>query len=51
LDLVKPEIFISSAHTKFDATGKLTDEATLKIMQEQMVAFQDWIVRMKRAYP
>jgi chromate reductase len=50
-DLVKPEIFINNAHTKFDATGKLTDEATLKIMQEQMVAFQDWIVRMKRAYP
>ena len=51
LDLVKPEIFINNAHTKFDAAGKLTDEATLKIMQEQMVAFQDWIVRMKRAYP
>jgi len=29
----------------------LTDEPTLKILQEQMVAFQDWIVRMKRAYP
>ena len=51
LDLVKPEIFINNANTKFDATGKLTDEATLKIMKEQMVAFQDWIVRMKRAYP
>jgi chromate reductase len=51
LALAKPEIFINNAHTKFDATGKLTDEATLKIMQEQMVAFQDWIVRMKRAYP
>jgi chromate reductase len=27
LVLVKPEIFINAAHTKFDAEGKLTDEA------------------------
>ena len=34
-----------------DADGILIDAATLKILQEQMTAFQDWIVRMKRAYP
>ena len=51
LALAKPEIFINNAHTKFDAEGILIDAATLKILQEQMIAFQDWIVRMKRAYP
>jgi chromate reductase len=47
--LAKPEIFIGMAQTKF-ADGRLTDEPTRKIMTEQMVAFQDWIVRMKRAF-
>lgn len=50
LAMGKPEVFINDAHLKFDAAGQLKDEPTLKIMREQMLAFQDWIVRMKRAY-
>lgn len=48
--LAKPEIFIGMAQSKFGPDGKLTDEPTRKIMTEQMVAFQDWIARMKRAF-
>jgi len=47
--LRKPEIFIGMAHNKFDAEGRLLDEPTRKIMTEQMVAFRDWIGRVKRS--
>jgi len=47
--LGKPEVFIGMAQNKF-VDGKLTDEPTRKFMTDQMVAFQDWIVRMQRAF-
>jgi len=47
--LVKPEVFIGMAANKF-ADGKLTDETTRKFLTDQMVAFEDWIRRIKRAY-
>ena len=47
--LAKPEVFIGMAAGKF-ADGKLTDETTRKFLTDQMVAFQDWVVRMKRAF-
>ena len=46
LVLTRPEVFINIAHTKFDATGKLTDEATRKVVTGQMLAFERWITRM-----
>ena len=46
--LQKPEVFIGLAQNKFDANGKLTDEATRKVMGDFMLAFQDWIPRVKR---
>lgn len=46
LVLVKPEVFINMAHTKFDAEGALTDEATRKMLADQMVALQRWIGRV-----
>jgi chromate reductase len=49
LVLVKPEVFINAAHTKFDAEGKLTDEPTRKILADQMVALQRWIGRVALA--
>jgi chromate reductase len=48
--LKKPEIFIGMAAGKFSPEGKLTDEATRKIMSDQMTAFADWIGRVKRAF-
>lgn len=41
--LTKPEVFIGACHTRFNEQGQLTDEATRKIIAEQMVAFRDWI--------
>jgi chromate reductase len=45
--LVRPEVFIGAAGTKFDAEGKLVDEGTSKVVSDQMVAFQGWIERLK----
>jgi len=47
LVLTKPEVFISLAHTRFDADGALKDEATRKIIGDQMLAFQRWIQRVR----
>jgi len=48
--LARPEVFIGNAASKF-TDGKLTDETTLKFLTDQMLAFEDWIRRMKRAFP
>jgi len=47
--LARPEVFIGMAASKF-TDGKLTDETTRKFLTDQMVAFEDWIKRMKRAF-
>jgi len=47
--LVKPEVFIGNSAIKF-TDGKLTDETTRKFLTDQMIAFEDWIKRMKRAF-
>jgi chromate reductase, NAD(P)H dehydrogenase (quinone) len=45
--LPRPEVFIGSAASKFDAQGKLIDEATRKFLSDLLAGFKDWIVRMK----
>jgi chromate reductase len=45
--LPRPEVFIGAAQTKFDASGKLTDEATRKFLAELLVGFKAWIERMQ----
>ena len=47
--LVKPEVFIGNSASKF-TDGRLTDETTRKFLTDQMIAFEDWIKRMKRAF-
>lgn len=42
----KPEIFIGNSGTRFQ-DGKLVDEATIKLLQAQMLAFRDWMVRWR----
>jgi len=49
--LARPEVFIGMAASKFGPDGKLTDETTRKFLTDQMIAFEDWIKRMKRAFP
>jgi len=39
----RPEIFVSTAHEKFNAQGNLTDEATLKRLGKWLKAFADWV--------
>jgi chromate reductase, NAD(P)H dehydrogenase (quinone) len=45
--LPRPEVFIGLANTKFDASGKLTDETTRKFLTDLLAGFKDWIVRMQ----
>jgi chromate reductase, NAD(P)H dehydrogenase (quinone) len=45
--LPRPEVFIGSAASKFDAQGKITDEATRKFLADLMVGFKAWIERMQ----
>jgi len=45
--LAKPEVFIGMAASKF-TDGRLTDETTRKFLTDEMVAFEDWIRRVKR---
>jgi chromate reductase, NAD(P)H dehydrogenase (quinone) len=47
LVLGMPEVFIGRAKEKFDAEGRLTDEATRKVLAEQMVVFREWILRLR----
>lgn len=46
--LVRPEVFIGLEASKFDAAGNLTDETTRKFMTDQMLAFREWITRVKK---
>jgi len=44
----KPEVFVGLAHTKFLADGTCADEPTRAIVTEQMAAFRDWILGVRR---
>ena len=44
--LLKPEVYINLAGSKFDAEGNLTDAATRKVLTAQMAAFAGWIARV-----
>lgn len=48
--LVKPEVFIGVAGSKFDTEGRCTDETTRKFVGDQMAAFQRWIAGVKRMH-
>jgi chromate reductase len=43
----RPEVTIGSAHQRFDAAGRLTDETTAKLMGEFLAAFAAWIRRFR----
>jgi chromate reductase len=49
LPLNKPEVFIMSAHTKFDPEGKLTDDYTRKAITNLLQALADRTLEMKKA--
>jgi chromate reductase len=43
----KPEILVSSAQNKFDASGKLTDDATRGQISKMLVSYKSWVERFK----
>ncbi|MDB5474521.1 MAG: hypothetical protein JWP49_32 [Phenylobacterium sp.] len=43
----QPEVLVFRAHEKFDAEGKLTDEATLKYLGAYLVALKAWVLRFR----
>ncbi|MCL4466569.1 MAG: NAD(P)H-dependent oxidoreductase [Chloroflexi bacterium] len=47
LPLNKPEVLINRARDKFDAEGRLTDEPTRQVIRNQLVAFGDWVRRLR----
>ena len=48
MTLVKPEVFVGSVASKFNADGECTDETTRKFVGAQMAAFEAWIGAVKR---
>src|SRR5881394_4091083 len=45
--LPRPEVFIGNAGSKFDAQGKITDEATRKFLTELVAGLKTWVQRMQ----
>ena len=43
----QPELLVFKAHEKFDAEGRLTDEATGKFLAAYLEAFAAWVRRFK----
>ena len=48
LPLNKPEVFIAQSANKFDAQGKLTDQATRDFIAQLLVALRDWTRRLRQ---
>ena len=46
--LNKPEVMIGGAGTRFDASGKLTDEPTRGFVKAQLEALRDWTLRLRK---
>lgn len=47
--MLSPEVLVARAQEKFDASGRLTDEATRKFVGQLLQAFAQWIPRFKPA--
>jgi chromate reductase len=43
----RPEVMIPAAQNKFDAEGKLTDQATRDFIIAHLVAFKAWVLRLR----
>lgn len=44
----QPQVLVARAHEKFDADGRLTDEATREHLAKFLTAFADWIEIFRR---
>jgi len=43
----RPEVMIPTAQNKFDAGGKLTDQATRDFITAHLAAFKAWVLRLR----
>ncbi len=43
----RPEVMIPAAQNKFDADGKLTDQATRDFIVVHLAVFKAWVLRMR----
>ena len=43
----RPEVMIPQAQNKFDAEGKLTDQATREFIAAHLAAFKAWVLQLK----
>jgi chromate reductase len=49
--LARPEVLIAGAARKFDGEGNLTDEASMKLVADLLVALAAWTRRLKSPAP
>ena len=47
LVMTRPEVMIPQAHNKFDAAGKLTDQATRDFLTAHLAALKAWVLRLR----
>jgi chromate reductase, NAD(P)H dehydrogenase (quinone) len=47
----QPELLVFRAQEKFDAQGRLTDEATRRFLRSYLEAFGAWVMRFKATLP
>ena len=45
--LNKPEVYVGHAREKFDASGRLVDEETRRLVHELLIALSDWTGRLR----
>jgi len=46
--LNKPEVLIGQAQTKFDASGRLTDDVARGLIRDTLVALEKWTRQIGR---
>lgn len=51
LVMPQPQALIMRAGEKFDAAGRLTDDATRALVAKLLAAFADWVCRMRAVKP
>jgi chromate reductase len=48
LPLAKPEVMVTLADTRFDASGVLVDAATRQIVASQLATLSHWVERLRQ---
>jgi chromate reductase len=46
ITMPKPEIFVANSKAKFDASGQLTDQATIDVIGKWLKAYEEWVKKL-----